>query len=233
MNTESFKSLSWSNYFISSRFLFALFLFFWISFGMVLWLWGNKAMFLWINAHLTPGCGSAAKLGSAVGELVGMFLLILLSLRNTFRHTAAILLAWFIGSCFSWLFKLWLMAGSLRPFEYFSRQGILIQVVEGIQPHRFNHFPSGHTITIFSILFLIPALFPNSPGRYHVLFLLAAVFSGFSRVLLVHHWPVDVWAGMAFGVGAVMGSVRLLSGMAHPFWERNPISVLPGKHQKL
>lgn len=218
--------LGLQDYILVNKVLFVVFLVFWLSFGALLGLWGNESMFLWINTHLTPQFSTSAKIGSAVGESLGMLVLLLLSFRKTIRHTALILSSWLIGSCFSWLFKLWLMAGSLRPYEYFSRKGILIQVVDGVVPLRFNHFPSGHTITIFTLLFLVPSIIPELPRRFHIWLLFMMIFSGLSRVLLVHHWPLDVWAGMGFGVAAVLAAYRFMTAVKFPFMEKSLISQL-------
>ena len=58
-------------------------------------------------------------------------------------------------------------------------------------------FPSGHAVYAFMMATLLADWFP----RYRVLFYLAAVFIGWTRVYLGLHFPTDVVAGSLLGYG--------------------------------
>jgi membrane-associated phospholipid phosphatase len=148
-----------------------------------------------------------------------MVVLLLISTRQAFRKTLTLLLAWLLGACFSWLFKLWLMAGAPRPLEYFSKQtGNQLNVVEGVTIHHFNSFPSGHTLTAFSVAILTLFLFPSAKKWVQVLVILMAWCCGLSRIILVQHWPVDVLGGMAFGIFAALLGEKLTQSFPPKKW---------------
>lgn len=79
-----------------------------------------------------------------------------------------------------------------RPFEKFT------YIISADRSGRGYSFPSGHTtfFTLFSFLFIF---------HYNLLFLIFvslsfAVIIGYTRILLGVHYPVDIIAGIIFGI---------------------------------
>jgi len=73
-----------------------------------------------------------------------------------------------------------------------------------------HSFPSGHATMSFACATVLALMLP----RLRVpLFLLAAAIS-WSRVYVGVHWPLDVLAGAALGVGIGVGVVRALPRLA-------------------
>jgi len=60
---------------------------------------------------------------------------------------------------------------------------------------RFESFPSGHSTTVGAIFMAVALLFPRS----RIYMLVAALWLGFSRVIVDAHYPSDVIAGLSFG----------------------------------
>ncbi len=88
------------------------------------------------------------------------------------------------------------MMPSPRPKLFFGSQNI--HCIYGITRTGSSSFPSGHTATIFALTALLCIYFP---GRKSGLFFLAiAILTGFSRIYLSQHFPVDVLAGSITGV---------------------------------
>jgi undecaprenyl-diphosphatase len=87
------------------------------------------------------------------------------------------------------LVKKWV--GRPRPFEKWCDISSLI-----VPPDKFS-FPSGHTMTAFSVYAVYSSLIPGSG----VLFLPIAILLGISRVFLGVHYPTDVVVGALLGVG--------------------------------
>ncbi len=105
--------------------------------------------------------------------------------------------------------------GSPRPLVYLNA-GSLNNLVEGIRIHHFNSFPSGHTVTAFSICFFL-ALLINRKTVAAGLALLA--FSiGLSRVYLAQHFLIDVLAGAFIGT-LLSGSCCALALRWKKFWQ--------------
>lgn len=81
----------------------------------------------------------------------------------------------------------------------------LIHTVIGVELHKVNSFPSGHTATAFCIFLLMVLLFQNR-WIIPVGFLLA-LLTGYSRVYLAQHFPLDVGGGMLVAVASVYLSI--------------------------
>jgi membrane-associated phospholipid phosphatase len=85
---------------------------------------------------------------------------------------------------------------SPRPVLFFGPHGI--HWIYGITRTGYASFPSGHTATIFAITTLLSLYFPGR--RNGILFFLIAALTGFSRIYLSEHFPVDVLGGLLTGV---------------------------------
>ena len=86
---------------------------------------------------------------------------------------------------------------SPRPLVYFRPQHFPF-FIDRIIHAGYNSFPSGHTVTAFTIATVL-TFYTTSTIRY-LLLLLAAVLVAFSRVYLSQHFLLDVLAGSFIGV---------------------------------
>ncbi|WP_296404380.1 phosphatase PAP2 family protein [Psychrobacter sp.] len=81
--------------------------------------------------------------------------------------------------------------------------------------HKAGSFPSGHTLTAFSMASICFCYFKNQFFKYSAMFV--ATLVGLSRVLIGVHWPIDVLVGaalgIAIGVGAVVITMKWLVGL--------------------
>ena len=85
---------------------------------------------------------------------------------------------------------------SPRPRIFFASG--TIHYILGVTGTGYSSFPSGHTASIFMLTTLLTLYFPGKkPGLF---FLTIAVLTGFSRVYLSQHFPIDVLAGSLTGV---------------------------------
>jgi membrane-associated phospholipid phosphatase len=85
---------------------------------------------------------------------------------------------------------------SPRPKLYFGSTAI--HCINGITGTGSASFPSGHTATIFALTTLLCIYFKDRKSG--IFFILIAVLTGFSRIYLSQHFPVDVLAGSFAGV---------------------------------
>ncbi|MEM9897631.1 MAG: phosphatase PAP2 family protein [Bacteroidota bacterium] len=98
----------------------------------------------------------------------------------------------------SLLFKQVLFPDSMRPKKYFEHREVL-DLIEGVELREYHSFPSGHTLTAFSIATYIALRFKSKVVSLFAM--IAATFTGLSRVYLGQHFLIDVlW-------GALMGTV--------------------------
>jgi membrane-associated phospholipid phosphatase len=149
---------------------------------------------LWVNSHHTPFFDQFFKYVTFLGD--GLFYEIILV------PLLFIKVRWSIAALISYLFT-GLIAQILkhlfempRPKHIFA--SIDLNFVEGVTLYSNFSFPSGHTTSAFSLFLLLTFLFPNK--WLSVLFLIAAVFVGFSRVYLMQHFYLDIYVGSIIGV---------------------------------
>ena len=93
--------------------------------------------------------------------------------------------------------KKWLFQGMPRPAEFFK--DIPFHEVPGVTLHHWGSFPSGHTATAFMLASFFYLVLPKK-FRLHSLLMGIAFSVGFSRVYLMQHFFVDIWAGALIGL---------------------------------
>jgi membrane-associated phospholipid phosphatase len=85
---------------------------------------------------------------------------------------------------------------SPRPKLFFGPGSI--HFIDGITATGYHSFPSGHTATIFALATLLSFYFPGR--NTGIFFIVIALLTGFSRIYLSQHFPIDVLAGSIVGV---------------------------------
>jgi len=92
-----------------------------------------------------------------------------------------------------------LFADLYRPLGYFEqlKQGDLIYKVPGIDVHKRDTFPSGHTTGATFGLSMLAFLWIKQ--RYAIGLALVALLVGLSRVYLAQHFLIDITFGILFG----------------------------------
>lgn len=158
---------------------------------------------LLINHHHLPILDVFFKYVTHLGDGSLMALLLIFLLFYNYYSSIITAFSIILQSIFISIFKRWLFQGLERPIAFFP-EGIDLNVVDGVDIHSINTFPSGHTATgfaLFAILFIVI----NQRGIIlpAILFLLAFCV-GFSRVYLLQHFIIDVYFGAIFGLLSVI-----------------------------
>ena len=99
------------------------------------------------------------------------------------------------------------------------------EVIRIIGPALFSHsFPSGHTVTIFTLMGILMFYFRSLILRLSII--LFALMVGISRIAVGVHWPADVLAGAAIGILCATTGVWLVIKLE---WGRNkPLQLVTG-----
>jgi membrane-associated phospholipid phosphatase len=85
-------------------------------------------------------------------------------------------------------------------------------------------FPSGHTVTIFTLTGILIFYFRSLIVRISLIFLALAV--GISRIAVGVHWPADVLAGAALGTLFATAGVYFVTKLG---WDRfRTIQIIVG-----
>jgi len=102
---------------------------------------------------------------------------------------------------------------SPRPVIFFASG--TVHYILGVTRTGHSSFPSGHTATAFMLTTLLAFYFPGrKPGLF---FLTIAILTGYSRIYLSQHFPIDVLAGSLAGV---LPSLAVYVFIPLPFFEK-------------
>jgi membrane-associated phospholipid phosphatase len=88
-----------------------------------------------------------------------------------------------------------------RPAEFFK--DIPFYEIPGVELHHWGSFPSGHTTSIFMLASFFYLVLPKKM-KVHSLLMGIAFLVGFSRVYLMQHFLMDIWAGALLGIGSTL-----------------------------
>lgn len=135
------------------------------------------------------------------GTMIAILAVIFLFIK--YRYFFAFLIGSLSAALLVNLFKKVILDEMYRPAKYFELfETYRLHLVEGINQHSFQSFPSGHTATAFSVFFMLALVTKTSWGK--MLLLVAAVIVAYSRVYLSQHFLVDITAGSIISVLLMM-----------------------------
>lgn len=114
------------------------------------------------------------------------------------RKALLVLLAYAVSGAVTQILKYKFFDDVNRPFFYSSYQGLKLNIVEGVDMHIHNSFPSGHSTAAFSLFICFCFLAKNRFIKF--ICFIAALFVAFSRVYLSQHFFEDIYAGCIIAV---------------------------------
>lgn len=211
------KAISYNPYFIIP------FLVWVIGGGILLTLFTKEQLFFAINSHYTPATDVIMYYVTWLGE--GWFIAILLLLMfgiSRFRNL------WFIITATLCALVPLAVQQSLkayfnapRPRLYFKDLSVLHYLPQwpGLIH---NSFPSGHSEGAFAYFCFISLLLPEKYRKAGLLFFLAAMCVGYSRIYLTAHFFADVYAGSIIGVVTTIVVYSLMYRLKDK-WGKQPI----------
>lgn len=94
------------------------------------------------------------------------------------------------------LFKKIIFKGIPRPAEFLGVDNL--HIIDGVKMAFWNSFPSGHTMTAFTVFAILCIYFRKCTSQYLWIFL--AIVAGLSRVYLSQHFLIDVFVGSVLGI---------------------------------
>jgi membrane-associated phospholipid phosphatase len=86
----------------------------------------------------------------------------------------------------------------MRPYFYYSFHQFPLKIVEGVDMHSQNSFPSGHATAALCLFTLISFYTSKKLGKIGIAIL--ALIVSFSRVYLSQHFTEDITVGSLIGV---------------------------------
>jgi len=161
-----------------------------------------------INQNHHPILDVYFKYVTHLGDGLTLVVLLIILLFSNYTLAIITLFSVIMQSIFVSIFKRWLFKGLERPLAFFD-ESISLNLVEGVDVHSYNTFPSGHTATGFTLFALIIVIlnYRNVIISTSAFFLAFSV--GFSRVYLMQHFIIDAYFGAIIGVMSVVFALYL------------------------
>jgi membrane-associated phospholipid phosphatase len=168
----------------------------WLIIAFVIELIVPKAdLFLWVNRHHSTFFDELFKLVTTLGDGRAIILTALILLFVKYRYSLLTIMAYAYSSIAVQLIKR--IFHTPRPSLFF--EGIhTIRTLDGYPVYKWNSFPSGHSVSAFTLAVVLTYLLPHK--HKHWIILPLAVVTAFSRVYLAQHFFEDIVAGSILGV---------------------------------
>jgi membrane-associated phospholipid phosphatase len=125
---------------------------------------------------------------------LGLYLLLFSSFRNAITLISGYLIGGLIvQSCKNFIFN-----PTPRPVKWFELANYPFVLPEGLNPHAWNSFPSGHSASAAALFLFIATL--SNRSSIHVICGVMMLLVGYSRIYLYMHFPEDVFVGFIIGI---------------------------------
>ena len=131
---------------------------------------------------------------------VGLYLL----LFNSYRNAITLISGYLVGSTIVQVSKNFIFSPTPRPVKWFELSNYPFVLPEGLNPHLWNSFPSGHSASAATLFLFIATLSNKMP--IHVTCGIMMLLVGYSRIYLYMHFPEDVFVGLIIGIIAMVFS---------------------------
>ncbi|TBR19294.1 MAG: phosphatase PAP2 family protein [Chitinophagaceae bacterium] len=194
-----------SNNFYKTPFLFSFLLA--IIAGIFILATGKFESFQLINSHHNSFFDFFFRYYTFLGDGLLWIPFFLFTLARKKEWVWVVLLSFLISSVLAQLLKRVVFPEELRPISFLTAQ-FQVHFVEGVTLHHRYSFPSGHTVSAFTIAILLSFQLRNKIGFY--LLPLMAFFVGYSRVYLAQHFATDVLGGILIGILAAVLSIFII-----------------------
>ena len=176
--------------------------------GFSLLFYEKGAFELFINSLHHPVADEFFKRITHLGDgLILAFFIVLLALFS-YRNSLLIAVGSIIHILLVHVCKQWLFKGFPRPIEYLKE--VTFHQIPGVTLNHWQSFPSGHTTTAFMLATALILSLPDKQKGLRFLLIFLACLVGFSRIYVMQHFWIDVWAGALLGIGSTWLSYYLL-----------------------
>ncbi|WP_259015594.1 phosphatase PAP2 family protein [Emticicia fluvialis] len=201
------------------RWFFIIFFIWLVILASLQIVWSPAELMFFVNRHNSPLLDTLFGYITLLGEdgfwLIPLAVYLyqwLMRKENVKNQAIMLIIIWITKGLVSVIMK---NAFNLpRPMEVYEYSGRVIHIVEGLEIHHWQSFPSGHTFTAFAFACYFILVARNNFWGF--LWLGLAMLVGYSRVYLFQHFPRDVFAGSILGVAVPVGLVLLFDKMKWP-----------------
>lgn len=180
-----------------NRFFFLPYTLVLVVVGVLQILYTQEQLMQWVNFRNGSIADQLFPYITYLGDGIIYVLLGLILLVYNRRVGLMALASFALSSLTSEFLKKIVFANSPRPLKFFEHSPYKYHIIDGLEIHSINSFPSGHTTTAFAMFSLL-AFLSNRKERGWILLGLATL-TGYSRVYLFQHFVEDAYVGSLVG----------------------------------
>lgn len=154
------------------------------------------------------------------GLMIAFLFIALLFIK--YRHAFAFLTGSLITSVIVNVMKKVIFHDMYRPSKYFELyETYQLHLVDGVNLHQLQSFPSGHSATAFNVFFTIAILVKSNTLKF--IFLLLAYLVAYSRIYISQHFLIDITVGSLIATLCILISFNWFSKFKSP-WLNHSLS---------
>lgn len=131
---------------------------------------------------------------------VGLYLLFF----NSYRNAITLISGYLFGSIIVQVCKNFIFNPTPRPVKWFELANYPFVLPDGLNPHMWNSFPSGHSASAAALFLFIATL--SNRSSIHLICGVMMMLVGYSRIYLYMHFPEDVFVGLIIGIFSMVFS---------------------------
>lgn len=139
----------------------------------------------------------------------------------------AVMVSWLSGALVVQTLKNTTFRDEPRPKAWFQEQNLQLNIPEGWKPYERNSFPSGHTATAFGLFGLLA--FAGQNNNRGFICAVLAIGVGWSRIVLLQHFPLDVFTGACIGLLSIWPALRLKQWLERRYPDLNVKPLIFGR----
>lgn len=159
--------------------------------------YSQEQLMQWVNTRNSPAADLLFPYITYLGDGAFYVAVCLLLLLYRWRVGLMAFASFALSTLLSEFLKKIVFTGSPRPLKFFEHSTFQYHLIEGLDIHSYNSFPSGHSTTAFAMFSMLAFLDVRKNRGW--LWLLLAALAAYSRVYLFQHFVEDVFAGSLIG----------------------------------
>jgi len=154
-------------------------------------------MVVWFDSIHNPVLNFFFRYWTYTGDWLFVTIVVLVILLFNLRQGLILGLAMIVQGLVTAFLKQVLFSEVPRPRTYFDGLRVL-DLIDGVKIQDFNSFPSGHTMTAFTLAAFLALMMQKN--RISLLLFFGALLTGISRIYLGVHFLIDVLVGSLIGI---------------------------------
>ncbi|GAB3269132.1 hypothetical protein GCM10027347_38960 [Larkinella harenae] len=181
----------------ANRSFFSVYLVFVVIVGTLLLLYSKAELMQWVNTHNASAADVFFQNVTYLGDGAFAIIITVVLAFRSFRFALMGAVSFLGSTLIVRILKQLIFSDSLRPLKYFEHSDWQYRIIDGLDIHSYNSFPSGHSTTAFAV-FCMLALLDKRKSRGWV-FALLAIITAYSRLYLFQHFVEDIYVGSFIG----------------------------------